>query len=155
MKFYDESKLDLNTDMKVTGVVSLGSKSSATVTQGRNKCNKPWKKSSSRSGLSVPLAKKTWDKKIEEKREMKTLRDRVAALKEKRNAEKRAQHVRTKERAERKKLNEMKSSSFQVVSNFVVVTIEDRKTSKDKKVECESTQNSTKITSRDVLCSQQ
>ncbi len=49
---------------------------------------------------------------------MKTLRDRVAALKEKRIAEKRAQHVRTKERAERKKLNEMKSSSFQVVSFF-------------------------------------
>ena len=116
MKFYDESKLDLNTDMKVTGVISLGSKSTATVTQGRNKCNKPWKKSSSRSGLSVPLAKKNWDKKMEEKREMKTLRDRVAALKEKRNSEKRAQHVRSKERAERKKLNEMKSSSFQVVS---------------------------------------
>jgi len=42
MKFYDESKLNLNTDMKVTGVVSLGSAVKKTV--GRNKSNKPWKK---------------------------------------------------------------------------------------------------------------
>ncbi len=50
---------------------------------------------------------------------MKTLRDRVAAIKEKRDAEKRAQHIRSKERAERRKLNEMKSSSFQVVSGWI------------------------------------
>ena len=92
MKFYDETKLDLNTDMKVTGVISLGSKSqaSANITNGRNKSNKPWKKQSSRSGLCVPLAKKTWDKKMQDKKQMKALRERVAALKEKRIAEKRA-----------------------------------------------------------------
>ena len=118
MKFYDESKLNLNTDQKVTGVIQLGNKSAAPVTTGRNKCNKPWKKSSTRSGLSVQLAKKSWDKKIQEKKEMKILRERVAAIKEKRNEEKRAQHIRSKERAERRKLNEMKSSSFQVVSCF-------------------------------------
>ena len=91
MKFYDESKLDLNTDMKVTGVVSLGTKSAASATtQGRNKSNKPWKKQSSRSGLHVQLAKKTWDEKMKERKEMKALRERVAALKEKRMAERRA-----------------------------------------------------------------
>ena len=40
----------------------------------------------------MPLAKKTWDDKMKERREMKALRERVAALKEKRMAERRAQH---------------------------------------------------------------
>ena len=116
MKFFDESKLNLNSEMKVTGVVSLGGKSSATVTQGKNKSGCPWKKQSTRSGLHVPLAKKSFDLKMQDKKEMKALRDRVKALREKRSEEKRAQHKRTKERAERKKINEMKSSSYQIVS---------------------------------------
>ncbi len=40
MKFYDESKLDLNP--VVSGVVALGSSAKQTV--GKNKSGKPWKK---------------------------------------------------------------------------------------------------------------
>ncbi len=89
MKFYDESKLNLASDAKVTGVISLGSKTKTTI--GKPKCGKPWKKQSSRSGLHVSLAKKTFDIKMKEKREMQALRERVKALKQKRFDERRAQ----------------------------------------------------------------
>ena len=88
MKFYDESKLNLVSDAKVTGVISLGSKSKVNV--GKNKCGKPWKKQSTRSGLHVSLAKKTFDEKMKEKREMQALRERVKALKQKRFEERKA-----------------------------------------------------------------
>ena len=88
MKFYDESKLNLASDAIVTGVISLGTKTKATI--GKPKCGKPWKKQSSRSGLHVSLAKKTFDAKMKEKREMQALRERVKALKQKRFDERKA-----------------------------------------------------------------
>ena len=77
MKFYDESKLDLNP--VVSGVVALGSSAKQTV--GKNKSGKPWKKQQTRSGLHKSISKKSFEKRMDEKKELKILQERTKAIK--------------------------------------------------------------------------
>ena len=96
------------------GIVALGSVSSTTV--GRNKSGMPWKKTSKRSNFTKgpPIS---YLKSMEEKARLKRIRERVARLREERSTDKKEMRRRAKEKAERKKLNEFKSSTYQVVSS--------------------------------------
>ena len=67
--------------------------------------------------MHTPFVKKSWDKKMEEKRQLKALQVRNKELRAKHFALKREQQIRTKEKQERKKLNSLKSAKVQVVSN--------------------------------------
>ena len=93
--------------------VTLGSGRAQTV--GRNKSGMPWKKGSKRSEFSKgpPIS---YLKSMEEKARLKRIRERVGALREERKNSKQEQRRRQKEKAERKKINEFKSSTYQVVS---------------------------------------
>ncbi len=92
MKFYDETKLNLNTDMKVTGVVALGSSTSQAV--GKNKSGKPWTKNPTRSTLHVPFnklsEKAAFNKRMEQKRALKVLQERTKEIKQRHFEERRA-----------------------------------------------------------------
>ena len=85
------------------------------LTVGRNKSGMPWKKSSKRSEFSKgpPVS---YLKSMEEKARLKRIRERVGALRDERKNSKQEQRRRAKEKAERKKINEFKSSTYQVVS---------------------------------------
>ena len=96
-----------------TGAISLGSNQHVQV--GRNKCGMPWKKNSKRSQFSRG-PKISFEKQMEEKERMKRIRERVAALREERRTSKQEARRRQKEKAEQKKLNEFRSSTYQVVS---------------------------------------
>ena len=95
------------------GAISLGSTIGKTV--GRNKSGMPWKKSSKRSEFSKgpPVA---YLKSMEEKARLKRIRERVERLRGERKNDKQEVRRRQREKAERKKINEFKSSSYQVVS---------------------------------------
>ena len=87
---------------------------------GRNKSGCSWKKTGSqKSGrLNVSLSKKTWDKKMEERKRMKSLKIRVAELTEIKIAEKKKFNSSVVAKRERKELNEMRSSQYQVITNL-------------------------------------
>ena len=87
---------------------------------GRNKSGKLWTKGSGeKASLKVvSRAKKAWDKKMEEKRKMQSLKARIEELRSERIAAKRKQKQRTKEKEERKKINEMRSAQYQVINNL-------------------------------------
>ena len=103
-----------NLTQVVSNKVELGTKKSMSV--GRNKSGKPWKKESQRAAVQKPQVKIAFDIKKKKYEEMKLLRQRVAEKKIQRFDERKAQAMRTKEKQERKKLNEMKSSQYQIVS---------------------------------------
>ena len=98
------------------GSLSLGSNVSSKVV-GRNKSGMPWKKSSSRSQFSKgpPIA---YLKSMAEKERQKRIQERVARLRSERGNDKKEKRIRQKEKAERKKINEFKSSSYQVIENL-------------------------------------
>ena len=75
----------------------------------------PWKKGSKRSEFSKgpPIS---YLKSMEEKARLKRIRERVGKLRDERKSSKQEQRRRAKEKAERKKINEWKSSTYQVVS---------------------------------------
>ena len=86
---------------------------------GRNKSGCLWKKGTSqKASNSVSRAKKSWDKKMEERRKMQSLKKRIEELREAKIAAKRKQRVSQKEKEERKKVNEMRSAKYQVINNL-------------------------------------
>ena len=72
MKFYNESKGDLLSDAKITGSVTLGTNCHKP-TVGRPVSGKNWKKEGERAGMNKVQFKKTWDKKMEAKKELKVI----------------------------------------------------------------------------------
>ena len=111
-----EKEVEAQEDSKFTGVTSLGTDSCVTI--GKNKSGMPWKKSSKRSQFSKgpPIS---YLKSMEEKTRLKRIRERVQALRDERSKDKKELRRRAKEKAERKKLNEFKSSKYQMVSHTV------------------------------------
>mmetsp|Transcript_16614 Transcript_16614/g.28306 ORF Transcript_16614/g.28306 Transcript_16614/m.28306 type:complete len:92 (+) Transcript_16614:390-665(+) len=64
------------------------------------------------------MPKKAWDKKMEERRRQASLKARITELKEERIQAKRKQRMRSKEKQERKKINEMRSAKYQVIEKL-------------------------------------
>ena len=95
--------------------VQLGTQIKKTATVGRNKCGMAWKKESKRSQFHKGVPSK-YEKRMVEKERLKRIKDKMAELKNSRSEKKRLARERTKEKAERKKINEFKSSTYQVVS---------------------------------------
>ena len=84
---------------------------------GRNKSGCLWKKGTSvRSGANnASLVRKSWDKKVEERKKHASLKARLLELTEAKIATKRAERVRKMAKLDRKKVNEMRSAKYQLI----------------------------------------
>ena len=82
------------------------------------KSKKPWKILSERSSKHKEFNPKTWAKKMEDKRKLRAVRDRVREEKKRRGDIRRALAEKLKEKLKRKEINQMKSSSYQIVRPF-------------------------------------
>ena len=87
------------------------------ITVGRNKSGQPWKKTSKKSEFhrGPPVS---YLKSMEEKARLKRIRERVGRLRDERKSSKQEARRRAREKAERKKLNEFKSSTYQVIDQL-------------------------------------
>ena len=87
---------------------------------GRNKSGCLWKKGKGTKASNAVKwgMKKTWAQKVEDRNKMKSLKARMAEIKAERDAASRAARQRTKEKQERKKVNEMKSAKYQVIKKL-------------------------------------
>ena len=89
-------------------------------TQGRNKGGCLWKKGRGTkfNNCSVTVSRKSWEQKVKMRNDMKSLKLRMAELNESRKNQSVGQRKLAKERAERKKVNEMKSSKYVIIKNL-------------------------------------
>mmetsp|Transcript_33253 Transcript_33253/g.51000 ORF Transcript_33253/g.51000 Transcript_33253/m.51000 type:complete len:125 (-) Transcript_33253:41-415(-) len=89
-------------------------------TLGRAKSGCMWKKGTGvkRSNKDQGLLRKSWEKKTEERKKAAALKIRLNELREAKRDAKKKQKLRTKEKEERKKLNEIRSSKFQVIKHL-------------------------------------
>ena len=96
------------------------SKSTIHKSLGRNKSGCLWKKvgNTKSNSTSVSLVRKKWDKKVEEREKAKTLKARMAEIKAEEADRVKSQRKRTKERQERKKVNEFKSAKYQIIKSL-------------------------------------
>ena len=87
---------------------------------GRNKSGCLWKKGTSgkNSNTVVSLNRKSWDKKVEERKQKKALQQRLMECREKQKTMKSNSIKAWREKQERKKLNEMRSAKYQVIKNL-------------------------------------
>jgi len=84
---------------------------------GMPKSGMPWKKNRKRPAIDKAISKKRYDDQKKAKGEMKELRDKIKSLEDARK-EVQAEHAkRRREHVKQKKLNEIKSSTYQEISN--------------------------------------
>ena len=87
-------------------------------TIGKNKCGMGWKKGSVRSEFQKKPPSDNYARRMEEKARMERIKAKTEALKNSRAEVKRRAKERRKEKEERKRINEFKSSTYQVINNL-------------------------------------
>ena len=98
----------------MANVKTLGSTSKHTI--GRNKSGNDWKKGSKRASMCKSTRKGNYEIRMAERAKLKELQERSRELKRRIFQKKVADAQRRREKAERKKLNTMKSAKIQTVS---------------------------------------
>uniref|UniRef100_A0A7S3I002 Coiled-coil domain-containing protein 86 n=1 Tax=Favella ehrenbergii TaxID=182087 RepID=A0A7S3I002_9SPIT len=107
------------------GVVTLGTNSQK-ATIGRNKSGKPWKKESSRSSFNKGPSI-AFKRSIEERQRLMRIREIETRLRDNRKNSKQEARRKQREKAERKKINEFKSSTYQTISSLAKTRMWSRK----------------------------
>ena len=93
---------------------------------GQPKCKKPWKITSQRSATQIRYAPKSWEKKIDDKKKMKALKDRIKEAQVEKKAKSHAHFEKIREKAKLKEINTFKSAQYQVVRYFYFINDYDR-----------------------------
>ena len=124
-------------------------------TVGRTKSGMPWKKAGERCGMNKPVAAKSFARRMEIAKQFKAMKEKEKILKASRFEARKAQAERTNAKIARRKINEVKSSSYLLVSQssspLILFPNIDQRPPQDTQVEQSGSQDAGQATRRNLL----
>eukprot|EP00347_Sterkiella_histriomuscorum_P023121 403335864 len=108
--------------------ISLSRKGPKTI--GKPKSGKSWNVGSQRSAKQTKYNPKTWEQKVEDRKKLKALKERIAESKIQKINERKSRAQKLKEKLKRKEINQARSSTYQIIKDTTKI----RKWSKKAKM---------------------